>query len=75
MKYCCIDMEKADNIEIIDYCPNHITTIESKEPYCYPINYCPFCGKNLVKTKETLETLKKIKASAPITNQLHRGGL
>jgi len=56
-------MKKADEAGVIDYCPGHLTTIDT-ETKCYSIHHCPFCGKHLPGTekaiKEILGRAKKV---------------
>lgn len=56
--YCCEEMKDADEKGIIDYCPSGMTTIDFPK-VCYPINYCPFCGKILKRTKRSVDRIKK----------------
>lgn len=64
--YCCKLMKELDRKCIIDYCPPHLTTLDVKHS-AYPIYFCPFCGKKIKGSKNSVKKLKKylIKKSNP----------
>lgn len=56
MNYCCDRMEKLDKENKADFCPGFLTTLDWDE--CWPIHYCPFCGKELPGTKKAVDELE-----------------
>lgn len=58
MRYCCEQMKTADERGFIDYCPDHLTTIDMKKE-AYPIHFCPFCGKHLKGTSKSIKRIMK----------------
>ena len=57
IKYCCKKMKELDEEGIIDYCVPNLTTLDAKGK-CYPIYFCPFCGKIIKGCKEFFKKLK-----------------
>jgi len=58
MEYCCKYMKNVDTLEIIDYCPGSLTTLDVKHG-AYPIYFCPFCGKEIDGCKKFVKKIKK----------------
>ena len=56
--YCCKLMKELDEKGIIDYCVPNLTTLDVKRE-CYPIYFCPFCGKEIKGSKKFVNKLKK----------------
>ena len=57
MSYCCKNMKELDKKEIIDYCPPNLTSLDV-DGNCYPIYFCPFCGKEIEGSKKFVKKLK-----------------
>lgn len=51
-------MKELDEEGIIDYCPPNLTSLDIKKE-CYPIYFCPFCGKEIEGSKKFVRMLKK----------------
>ncbi len=58
MRYCCKYMKELDEKGIVDYCPPNLTTLDVKRE-CYPIYFCPFCGKEIEGSKKFVRKLKR----------------
>jgi len=51
-------MKELDEKGIVDYCVPNLTTLDIKRE-CYPIYFCPFCGKKIEGSKKFANKLKK----------------
>lgn len=56
--YCCETMKLADEKGLIDYSPNHLTTIDTKKEG-WVVHFCPFCGTRLKGTKKSVKRITK----------------
>ena len=59
VEYCCEDMKYAARKNVVDYCPEHLTTIDIlvPRPISMVIYFCPFCGKKF--ENYTMTKIKK----------------
>lgn len=66
LTFCCEKMKEANRKGLIDYSPEHLTTIdiantEDAFGMAYPIHYCPFCGTKLEGTEKSIKRIEKVK--------------